>query len=160
MQSPSENITYEALESASVRFRILLFRKPRSSCQTCRYSQSAIHELPDHSPDPGTGTVVRDRHTEVGLRLPQIAGEHGTKSIFGVVGREYDLDRATGRQVAHDAGGGIRTRTGLSPQGILSPLRLPFRHPGQSPDPDLAAFRSPRVSARDARPLRNRHGPG
>ena len=31
---------------------------------------------------------------------------------------------------ASSAGGGIRTRTGLTPQGILGPLRLPFRHPG------------------------------
>ena len=28
------------------------------------------------------------------------------------------------------AGGGTRTRTELTPQGILSPLRLPFRHAG------------------------------
>jgi hypothetical protein len=28
------------------------------------------------------------------------------------------------------AGGGTRTRTSLSGQGILSPLRLPFRHAG------------------------------
>ena len=28
------------------------------------------------------------------------------------------------------AGGGTRTRTGVSSQRILSPLRLPFRHPG------------------------------
>jgi hypothetical protein len=28
------------------------------------------------------------------------------------------------------AGGGTRTRTSLSEQGILSPLRLPFRHAG------------------------------
>jgi hypothetical protein len=30
----------------------------------------------------------------------------------------------------HGAGGGTRTRTELSLQRILSPLRLPFRHPG------------------------------
>ena len=29
-----------------------------------------------------------------------------------------------------DAGGGGRTRTELSLQRILSPLRMPFRHPG------------------------------
>ena len=29
-----------------------------------------------------------------------------------------------------DAEGGTRTRTGLSPQRILSPLCLPFHHPG------------------------------
>ncbi len=28
------------------------------------------------------------------------------------------------------AGGGTRTRTGIAPQRILSPLRLPFRHTG------------------------------
>ena len=33
-------------------------------------------------------------------------------------------------QLELHAGGGIRTRTGLTSQGILSPLRLPFRHPG------------------------------
>ena len=27
-------------------------------------------------------------------------------------------------------GGGTRTRTGIAPQRILSPLRLPFRHTG------------------------------
>jgi hypothetical protein len=32
----------------------------------------------------------------------------------------------------HGAGGGTRTRTGFSPQRILSPLRLPFRHPGSN----------------------------
>ncbi len=30
-----------------------------------------------------------------------------------------------------NAGGGTRTRTALSRQRILSPLRMPFRHPGQ-----------------------------
>ena len=28
------------------------------------------------------------------------------------------------------AGGGSRTLNGVAPEGILSPLRLPFRHPG------------------------------
>ena len=30
-------------------------------------------------------------------------------------------------------GGGTRTRTGIAPQRILSPLRLPFRHTGVRP---------------------------
>ena len=30
------------------------------------------------------------------------------------------------------ARGGGRTRTGISPQGILSPLCLPFHHPGRN----------------------------
>ncbi len=59
---------------------------------------------------------------------------------------QFALDRpvsATGRRFATPtfsrvfnrlagAGGGTRTRTGISPQRILSPLRLPFRHPGIS----------------------------
>ena len=34
--------------------------------------------------------------------------------------------------LSKSAGGGTRTRTGLSPQGILSPLCLPFHHAGFS----------------------------
>ena len=33
---------------------------------------------------------------------------------------------------AEDARGEIRTRTGISPRWILSPLRLPFRHSGRA----------------------------
>jgi hypothetical protein len=35
-----------------------------------------------------------------------------------------------------NAGGGTRTRTELSLQRILSPLRMPFRHPGRSSEHD------------------------
>ena len=38
------------------------------------------------------------------------------------------------------AGGGTRTRTELSLQGILSPLRLPFRHPGVSQTDAIQTF--------------------
>jgi hypothetical protein len=37
----------------------------------------------------------------------------------------------------HPAGGGTRTRTSLSGQGILSPLRLPFRHAGCSGNDEI-----------------------
>ncbi len=48
-------------------------------------------------------------------------------SRFG--GLQLDILR---KQLACNAGtgGGTRTRTGIAPQRILSPLRLPFRHTG------------------------------
>ena len=43
---------------------------------------------------------------------------------------QITTDTPTGRYVSPGADGGTRTRTDLSIQRILSPLRLPFRHIG------------------------------
>ena len=40
--------------------------------------------------------------------------------------------QSRGKWTQGNAGSGTRTRTGMAP-GILSPLRLPFRHPGIHP---------------------------
>ena len=61
-------------------------------------------------------------------------GQRSERSgIAGVCERLVGKMTGIPEEATGSAGGGTRTRTGLSPQGILSPLCLPFHHAGVTP---------------------------
>jgi hypothetical protein len=91
-----------------------------------------------------------------GMRLPSRWCAYVRQCAVGKIGKDQQKTPcfpgvfASVRFLAY-TGGGIRTHTRVTPERILSPQRLPFRHAGRdSPD------HGPRVSARQTQAAANR----
>jgi hypothetical protein len=67
-----------------------------------------------------------------GFERPSLPQRSGSASRIGLRSLRPKHLRSSSNPFKEDcdAGRGIRTLTGITSQRILSPLRLPFRHPG------------------------------
>ncbi len=102
-----------------------------------RYQAQEARPLADHLADfrayliaKGNGDGQGRDESDAGGGGPKPIGDGGSPQVLSLTGT-VGSSRVESAPVGI-AGGGSRTHTGVAPQRILSPRRLPFRHAGRA----------------------------